>query len=995
LAVVAIILTLMLSGVGLLSPWPVSFLLDGALGSGKVPTWMARLFHRNGTQQADRYFYLYVAVIAQFAVAFTNNALTVVTEYVKTRLEQRMILDFRSDLFEHAMDLSLGYHDQRRSGMLIYIINTAGSAPVQLLMKVPYLLQNVCTVLGMLFILFKLDRQLALVSLAVAPFLYWCVGYYATHIQKRLYEVRSMEGESLSIIHEALSMIRAIMAFGREQYQFRNFRRQGEVTVEARISLTNRQNVFNMVVSIITTLGTGAALLIGARHVLSGALKVGELYVVLQYLSSVYKPLEAISYAVGDLQNEFVSLEMSFEVLEKVPDVRDLPGAVPLPRLKGDLCFEKVDFHYKGREETLRNISFNASAGSLIGIVGPTGAGKSSLVSMLPRFYEITGGKVLLDGIDISGVTLKSLREQIALVAQEPLLFSGTVRENIRYGRLDATDEEVVDAAKAADAHEFILEMPEQYDTILSERGQQLSGGERQRLAIARALVKDAPILILDEPTSAIDAKTESSILNALNRLMLGRTTLMISHRISAIRQADLILVMDHGEIVEHGKHDELLNLGGLYTQLHQLQAGETTELTKAPADGLGLLAGNGALALEEGAAPAVHGPAKVVLLGMMSRWQTASLAWATVQYMEGLRRLGYEVYYVEAPGSSDATQFNSLGDDPAARAAEYIEGILRRFDFGSRWAYHESTPYDRCFGLNLGELRDLYRNAALIINLHGGTNPLPEHAATGRLLCLETDPGIIPSLHNGRLDAFLKAHCAYYTCGLNYGQADCRLTTLAGVARKVTRPVVVSDFWQDGHVPRAERNKFTTMVNWQRVYAEAAAHGDDNEAEKHPELLEFLSLPGATGQQFELAVARASFGTDEADQLLNQGWQLLDGDGVCSDMEQYRGYLWGSRAGFMVAKDRNVRLRSGWFGGQSAQYLAAGRPVMMQETGFSSSLPTGEGLFSFLNLQEILEAVDEVNDEYEKHCHAARELARNYFNYDVVLKPMLADMGL
>ncbi|HEY9232316.1 MAG TPA: ATP-binding cassette domain-containing protein, partial [Blastocatellia bacterium] len=297
--------------------------------------------------------------------------------------------------------------------------------------------------------------------------------------------------------------------------------------------------------------------------------------VMLAYIAAVYTPLETISRAIGSLQDLLISLRMAFDVMDIQPDITDAPDAVSLDRARGQITFEGVNFSYANRVDTLRNISFEVEAGQVIAIVGPTGAGKTTLISLMPRFYDANAGRILLDGVETRRLTLQSLRAQVSIVLQEPLLFSGSIADNIHYGRLDATMDEIMEAARAANAHDFIMGLPKQYDTELGERGAKLSGGERQRIAVARAFLRDAPILILDEPTSAIDSKTEGVILDALDRLMVGRTTFMVAHRLSTIRNADLILVMNRGEIVERGTHDELLQQPGLYRQLYDVQTGQ------------------------------------------------------------------------------------------------------------------------------------------------------------------------------------------------------------------------------------------------------------------------------------------------------------------------------------------------------------------------------------------------------------------------------------
>lgn len=569
---VSALLILLASLVGLLMPWPLKFLVDSVLGEEPTPWWVTATF---GKFASDRYAMMYVAVIAGLGVTLLSDLVHVLSNYAQTKLEQLMVLDVRSDLFEHSQRLSVSYHEQKRSGMLIYIINSLGDAVVGVLMTIPPLVQSVLTLIGMFIVSMTIDPWLALVSLVVVPFLYYSVGYYAKHIQSRLYEVRGLEGETLSVIHEAISMIRVILAFGRSDHESHRHRKLGLKAIDARVKITIRQTLFTMAVNAITAGGTALVLAVGARHALSGKLTVGQLLVVLAYIASVYKPLESISYTIGGLQDKFVNLGIAFGLLDTEPDIKDSPNARAIDRVRGAVRFDNVKFSYPGREDTLKDVSIDVKPGEVVAIVGPTGAGKSTLISLLPRFYDPDGGRIEIDGINIHDITLKSLRHQIALVQQEPLLFSGSIMDNIRYGRLEATDEEVVNAAKAANAHDFVERLPEGYRTELGERGTKVSGGERQRIAIARAFLKDAPILILDEPTSAIDSKTEQVILDALDRLMVGRTTFIIAHRLSTIRHADQIVAIEAGRVVESGTHDALLLRNGLYRQLYDIQTGK------------------------------------------------------------------------------------------------------------------------------------------------------------------------------------------------------------------------------------------------------------------------------------------------------------------------------------------------------------------------------------------------------------------------------------
>jgi len=553
---------------GLLSPWPLAILVDTVLGDKPLPSLLGFL------PSWDPTTLLVLAVIAGVVVTALEQGVGMGQAYVDTALEQRMVLEVRSDLFRHVQRLSQAFHDNARKGMLMFMVTQADSVG-NVTTSIGPLVQSLAMLVGMFVIAFKIDPQLALLSLAVVPFIYYSTGYYTRRIEPRLYYVRGLEGQTLSIVYEAMAMLRVIVAFGREKHEYRRFRSQGEEAANARIDLTVRQTLFSLAVSVLTAAGTALVLGFGGWHVLQGDLTVGELLVVMSYIAAVYAPLQAITSTIASLQQEFINMRMVLGLLDTPPDIEEDPDAITVERVKGDLVVEDVSFDYAGREGTLKKISFAVRAGQRLAIVGPTGAGKSTLVSLLPRFYDSEEGNILLDGIATRKLTLESLRRQFSVVHQEAMLFSGTIADNIRYGRLEATDDEVTAAAKAANAHDFISELPKGYETELGEGGPQLSGGERQRIAVARAFLKDAPILILDEPTSSIDSATEAVILDALNRLMVGRTTITIAHRLATIRGADLILVMDRGEIVEHGTRAELFAAGGLYRRLHEAQVAD------------------------------------------------------------------------------------------------------------------------------------------------------------------------------------------------------------------------------------------------------------------------------------------------------------------------------------------------------------------------------------------------------------------------------------
>jgi ATP-binding cassette, subfamily B, bacterial len=579
LAAASVLLTVSSSLAALLVPWPLKIVVDNVLQGQPLPPWLSSII---GGFAGNQIALLVIAVVGGLLAVLAVNTIHVVSNYVNTRLDQHITLDFRSELFLHTQRMSLAFHDRRRSGLLIYLINSQGDAPAGLVMTIPLLAESVLTLVGMFWICLRMDWELALLALSVVPFLYYSVGYYATHIQQRLLRVRGLEAESLAVIHESLSMMRVIAAFGREDHEYRRFRQQTSAAVAERVNVTVRQTLFSLAVNMITAVGSAAVLGIGGYHVIQGRLTVGTMLVLIAYITAVYKPLETISYTIGALQDRFVNLRITFDLLDTEPDIQDSPHAVAIRKAKGHVTLENVNFSYSDRTDTLKEISFEAKAGQVIGIVGQTGAGKSTLVSLLPRFYAPQGGRILVDGIDVRDLTLKSLRAQISIVLQEPLLFSGTIADNIRYGRLDASREEIIAAAKAANAHDFVTRLPEGYDTMLGERGAHVSGGERQRISIARAFLKDAPILILDEPTSSVDSKTEATILEALSRLMAGRTTFMIAHRLSTLQNADWILVLSEGRLVEQGTQLELMRRGGLYRQLYDAQTAHSFSETSA-----------------------------------------------------------------------------------------------------------------------------------------------------------------------------------------------------------------------------------------------------------------------------------------------------------------------------------------------------------------------------------------------------------------------------
>jgi ABC-type multidrug transport system fused ATPase/permease subunit len=561
-------LLLVASVVQLAEPWPLALMVDSVLGDKALPPLLERMAGDSTTSR--------IALVASLGLIVTLlvHGVAVVNQYMNTKLDMRMVLDFRSRLFQHVQRLSFAFHDERLTGEFMGRINGQASSVGNVVVGVFPLVQAALTLMGMFYVAYRVNPTVALLSLSVVPFVYYSTGYYGTRIGPQIRKVKGMEMRSLHMVHEAMQMLRVIVAFNREDHEHRKFREQGEEAVGARVKVTVKQMLFALGVNLITSAGTALVLGVGAWQVLEGRLTVGRLLVLMSYIAAVYRPIETISATLTQIQESLIGFEMALELLETPPEIEEKPDAVAIERAAGRITFDHVSFAYAGRDHTLVDMSFDVLPGQAVAIVGPTGAGKTTMASLIPRFYDPAEGRVLLDDIDLRDLTLASLRAQISIVLQEPLLFTGSIADNIRYGRLDATQKEIEEAAKAANAHDFVTRLPQKYRTKLGERGAKLSGGERQRLCVARAFLKDAPILVLDEPTSSIDSRTEGVILEALERLMEGRTTLMIAHRLSTIRRASQILVIDDGRIVERGSHDELLAAHGLYRQLYELQNG-------------------------------------------------------------------------------------------------------------------------------------------------------------------------------------------------------------------------------------------------------------------------------------------------------------------------------------------------------------------------------------------------------------------------------------
>jgi ATP-binding cassette, subfamily B, bacterial len=577
LLIFSVLLSVVFSIVALAEPWPLAIVIDSVVGNPPHPP--PGPLHGLFGDQPDPYRLLVFIAALGFMIAVLSHGVRVINDYVNAKVEQNLVMDLRSEMFDHVSKLSLTFHDEKHTGQLMSLINLQASSIGAIVMAFPPLFESLLMLIGMLTIAIMIDWQVTLVSLVCVPFIYWALGMYGTRIVPRIKRVQSLEFRSLSIVFEAMSMLRVIVGFGRQRLEHYRFTTQGRTAVEARVRLTVWQTLFSLGVTTAIALGTALVLGFGAWHVLNGQITLGQLTVLIAYIAAIYQPLESISTTVGQLHQQFVFLNAALHLMEQKPEVYDKEDAIDIGRAKGELEFRDVCFAYKGRVDTLKNVSFKVPAGSRVAIVGPTGAGKTTLVSLLVRYYDPESGIIAIDGHDTKDITLDCLRRQLSLVLQEPMLFSGTISDNIRYGRLEGTMDDIIAAAKAANCHDFIEALPDGYETELGEGGHQLSGGERQRICVARAFIRDAPILILDEPTSSIDSKTESVILDALENLMVGRTSFMIAHRLSTIRDADLIVVLNHGELVEEGTHERLLARRGLYYQLYEAQTGRAAKI--------------------------------------------------------------------------------------------------------------------------------------------------------------------------------------------------------------------------------------------------------------------------------------------------------------------------------------------------------------------------------------------------------------------------------
>jgi ABC-type multidrug transport system fused ATPase/permease subunit len=559
------------TAMSLAAPWPLKVILDNVVNTHKAPEWLDRITPLGGNKVE-----LALVAGAMVVVIATLSALaSYVENYYSESVSQYVAHDLRMRVYEHLQRLSLGYYDTHQVGAILSTItsdvktiqNFASSGTLGILL-------DLLTIVGMLFIMFWLNWDFALIAIAATPFLLFFVARFNRAVKKATHDVRKHQAQIVSVVQEGLESVRVVKAYGRQDLEEENLSSVSHATVESALKARKIKAVLSPVVSIVAGICTGIVLWRGTALVLSDAMTIGSLTVFLTYLSKFFKPVQDLAKMGSTIAQTAVGIERVQTILNTDTVIPERPDAREPSTLKGAIEFEHIAFAYDPKAPVLKDVHVKIAAGQFVGIVGPTGGGKSTIVSMIPRFYDPSAGRVLIDGVDLRDLTIQGLRGQIGFVLQDTVLFRGTVRDNIAYGRPTATEAEIVEAAKLANADEFIAKMPDGYNTMVGERGLTLSGGQRQRIGIARAIIRNAPILIMDEPTAALDTESEKLVMEALERLMKGRTVLTIAHRLSTIRDAHKIIVLKDGVVAEEGTHDELVAKNGVYAELHRIQAG-------------------------------------------------------------------------------------------------------------------------------------------------------------------------------------------------------------------------------------------------------------------------------------------------------------------------------------------------------------------------------------------------------------------------------------
>ena len=544
------LLGLLSTPLALLAPLPLKIAVDSVIGSHPVPRFLDSLLPAAAAQSKTAMLALAVGLLVAIVLLSQLQALGI--SLLRTYTGEKLVLNFRAHLFRHVQFLSLSYHDSRGSTDSTYRIQYDAPSIQWITIDglIPFTAAGFALA-GMIWVTARIDLQLALVALVISPILLLVSRAYGPRLRSKWHEVYKLQSSAMSVVQEVVAAVRVVKAFGQEDREQKRFMHHAHEGLWARLRVAIEEGGFGLLVGLITAVGTATVLLIGTRHVQSGVLTLGELLLVMTYLSQLFGPLQTLSSMAAHLQSSLASAERAFSLLDEAPGVAERQNASPISRAAGAVSFQNVSFTYDQHHPVLHDISFEIGPGARVGIMGATGAGKTTLVGLLTRFYDPTEGRILLDAFDLRDYRLADLRQQFAIVLQEPVLFSTSIAENIAYARPSAGHQDIVAAAKAANAHEFIVGLPQGYETRVGERGMRLSGGERQRVSLARAFLKDAPILILDEPTSSVDVRTEAAILEAMERLMNGRTTFVIAHRLTTLKNCDTLLVIEDGRLVD------------------------------------------------------------------------------------------------------------------------------------------------------------------------------------------------------------------------------------------------------------------------------------------------------------------------------------------------------------------------------------------------------------------------------------------------------------
>jgi ABC-type multidrug transport system fused ATPase/permease subunit len=560
---------------GLAAPWPLKLVIDDALGNHHLPKWLDWAHEYAGFGKHTLGVALFAGV-ATLAIAAVGAVMSYIDNYYTTSAGQWVANDLRLRVYEHLHRLSLRYYDHAKIGALVSTMisdvatvqDFASSATLDIVV-------DLLTILFMVVLMFWLEWDFTLIAVALAPMLLLFIFHFKHVMKDATREVRVRQSELLSIVQRGLASVRVTKAFGRQDLELAHLETASHATVAAALRARRIKSLMSPVVNIVVAICTAIVLCRGTSLIVTGNMTAGALTVYLAYLKSFFKPVKDLAGMTSTLAQTTVALERIQAILSADEVIKERVGAVDPGRVKGSISFDRVCFGYDRDNPVLHEVSFKIEPGQVVGIVGPTGSGKSTVLSLLPRFYDPALGSVSIDGIDVADYKVAALRSQIGFVLQDAVLFRGTVRENIAYGRPEATHEEIVAAAKVANAHDFISRMPQGYDSVVGERGETLSGGQRQRISIARAVIRNSPILVLDEPTAALDTESERLVIEALRRLMKGRTVIMIAHRLSTLIDADKIIVLKDGVVVEEGPHAALIAHGGVYADLHRAQQGK------------------------------------------------------------------------------------------------------------------------------------------------------------------------------------------------------------------------------------------------------------------------------------------------------------------------------------------------------------------------------------------------------------------------------------